>query len=271
MKINEKKSSRSKLIILSAVIILIVAVTALSGFLAARFFMDDGHDVVASHDTFDVRIVAKNSETGDLYNVENGIITIENGEGFKSNTPLPISVDVYYKGESYAYVRLMIMENWSGTYAETMGGPVNQSGILPEPLMTLNLNEDVPMADNRLQDGYVYLTQIQTTLTEAEADTNLKNQNEILNTKSSDETMYTYQDGNFVQSENGEYKKLTIIKDGDAFTPQFSDELDSVNSATATVLKLYLEADAVQFNRFKTFWNITEIPQQTNIPDEITE
>ncbi|MDE6767140.1 MAG: hypothetical protein K2J35_02960, partial [Eubacterium sp.] len=114
--------------------------------------------------------------------------------------------------------------------------------------------------------SYLYKRQ-----TDSEVDTNWKNQDEILNTKSSDEQMYTYENGKFVQSENGEYRKLSIIKQGGVSTPQFTDEADSVNSATATTLNLYLEADAVQFNRFETFWNITTIPEQTNIPDEITD
>ncbi|MDE5985271.1 MAG: hypothetical protein K2H13_08465 [Eubacterium sp.] len=270
MKNNKMKLDKSKSIF-SLVIILIIAVVALLGFLAARYFIDDGHDIVASHDTFDVKIVAQNSETGDLYDVKDGIITIENASGFKSNESLPIIVDIYYKGESYAYIRFMLLEQWLGTYSENMGGIADRNGILPEPMMPLSLNEDIPMADNRAKDSYIYLTQIQTNLTDSEVDTNWKNQDEILNTKSSDEQMYTYENGKFVQSENGEYRKLSIIKQGGVSTPQFTDEADSVNSATATTLNLYLEADAVQFNRFETFWNITTIPEQTNIPDEITD
>lgn len=267
MKKHTVQSNKTKSV-LALALVLFAVLAALFGLLAARYFIDVGHDIIASHDTFDVKIVAQNSETGEVYDVRDGIITIENAAGFQSNQPLPIAVDIYYKGESYAYIRFMLMEQWSGTYAETMGGIADRSGILPEPLMSLHLNEDVPMADNRTKDSYIYLTQLQTTLTDSEVDTNLENQETLLNTRAAEEQLYTYENGAFVQSENGKYRKLSVIKDGGTYTPQFTDEMDSVNRATVTTLKLYLEADAVQFNRFETFWNITKIPERTNIPDE---
>lgn len=265
-KIN-KSAEISRLIRVTAALTAVLLIVSI-GYLFARYFLDGGHDVSASHDTFDVRIVANNSAAGEAYEINNGVITIENSNGFRSGEPLPLTVDIYYKGESYAYIRLMLLERWQGRYASTMNGEANQVGILPEPLMVLNLNSDVPMSDNRRSDGYIYLTQIQTTLTEAETDTVWVNQSELLRTRTENEIMYREENGKFVESSDGEWRKLSILKEGAVILPQFTDETDSVNQATVTTLNLYLQADAVQFNRFETFWNISEIPTQTNLTED---
>lgn len=268
MRSTGKKSSRRFRGAPAALLVLLLIVSA--GFLFAGFYMDGGHDIVISQDTFDVRM--KVNYDGKLCEAEDGIVTINKTEGFHSGEKLPLTIDIYYKGESYAYIRMMMVEQWLGTYTETVSSADEKEGILPEPLMGLSLNTDIAMADNRSTDGYIYLTKVQTTLTAEQADSMWEKQEELLQTREEGEALYK-EDGNggFTEAADGEWKKLTILAADSVTLPQFTDEADSVNNAVVKTLKLYLKTDAVQFNRFETLWNIPDIPARTNMPDETEE
>lgn len=257
------KQKKHKIILI--IFVLAIVLTSI-GFLMARYYIDTGHDLTASHDVYETVVVASDGE-GNVYTQEDGVITLTSN-GFTSGQTLPLQIDVYYKGASYAAIRLQMMEQWKGRYSMTAGGNITE-GILPEVEIPLDLNTDIPMSDNRKGDRYLYFTQYQTTLPSDQVDTDFENQDTLLST-SDGETMYTRNaNGTFTRDdENGVWRKYTIVQAGGAHAPTFSDETDSIYNCTVTQLKLYLKSESVQYNRWKQFWNIDRIPDRTNNPPE---
>jgi ribosomal protein S24E len=262
-----------------AVLIGLVVLVLDTCLVAAKYYLDAGNDIVITHDALGVDL--KTTVKGDLseeYDKNNGTVLIKKNSGnFGSNESLDIQIDLYYSGESYSAIRVMMIEQWYGTYKQSMDAQEPElEGILPEQQMTLNLTDTIPMSDHRAVDGYVYLNQYQTTLTQENVDTMWKDQETILSCTAADETLY-------YRGDNGDFSEVTEVEEGkpvwrkysliaSASVPELTDESDSVFEASASQLRLYLKAEAVQFNRYTDLWGIDQIPDQTNsVPEEKTE
>lgn len=253
---RKKTRSRVSVGVIAAVCLILVIGTIV----AAKFWLDAGHDMAASHDAFEVRVVAKDN-AGTVYGQQNGVITIP--KPGTAGTEIPLKIELYYKGESYTALRLMMIEKWYGTYDTAVNDSTRVSGILPERRTKLTLNQTIPMADNRAVDGYIYLNQYQTTLTAAEVDTEWEEQEKLLSCRADGEPLYSQDaQGNFVENENGEWRKYELL--ATAVVPELTDEADGVYSAEADSLQLYLRAEGAQFNRYQEFWKIEKIPARTN-------
>lgn len=267
MKTKTKGWLRRPLFLAAAAL---MAVVATVGALAARYQYDAGHDIKATHDVYDTQVRLELggktlTATDGVYTISKNDSAVTEAGGFDAIN-LPLTLTLYYQGESYGCIRLRMVEGWYGTCwtdgAKQTG--TEYTGILPERALTLKLNTEVPMADTRSTDNYLYLLQYQTTLTDAEVDTHWSDQAELLATRAADEELYKMDDeGTFTRDdENGTYKKIVVFSG--VITPNLVGPEDGIYDADVKELRLAIAAETVQFNRYQEFWGIDALPARTN-------
>ncbi len=258
---------------LGAAAVVLAALCMASSF--ARILFDSGDDIAISQDSFEVAYEVYLSDSSSWSMQEgksDGLFVLTPTGTVKSGAEIPLCIDIYYQGESYSAVRLLMLEQWYGT----SGNDSADESVLPEKMLDLQLaNTSVPLSDNRTKDQCVYLSQYQSALIEAEADTSsIWNETDGSIDKlcfaDEVEAMYTQaEDGSFKESESGTWRKYSICTS--ALVPELTDETDSVMNPNVTTLTLYLRAEAALFNRKEELRGISEIPAQTNISEEESE
>lgn len=279
-KVSEQSNIKRRKVSVPAVASIAVAailLASLVGVLVAKVFSDVGHDVKTVHDKYeivvDVLYEGKSAELDEEY----GLIQIKNDEGFVSGEKLPLQIDVYYTGASYTAIRVMITEQWKGDYYSDINDDVaDKYGILPEPLLQFDLNEEIPLADNRIKDNYIYFSQYQTVLSSDELDTDWSEADAAMLSTSDGDTLYVRNDdGSFSKIENADdvdedtkiWRKYSLFASDGVAVPELSDSTDGVYNSTVKELNLYVAAEGVQFNRIQNFWSIDKLPERTNEPE----